>query len=75
MRRPVRREGAERYLLVTLVSFAATVIGTRWFLTITGFPQIGGDLHIASGISSCWRRWSAIESSSAPRRWSHVERS
>ena len=42
IRRPVRREGAERYLLATLVSFAATVIGTRWFLELTGFPQIGG---------------------------------
>lgn len=47
----MRREGAERYLLITLVSFAATVIGTRWFLTVTGFPQIGGgDLHIAHAL-------------------------
>jgi len=51
IRRPVRREAAERYLLVTLVSFAGTVIGTRWFLTITGFPAIGGgDLHIAHAL-------------------------
>jgi hypothetical protein len=51
IRRPVRREGAERYLLVTLVGFAATVIGTRWFLALTGFPQIGGgDLHIAHAL-------------------------
>lgn len=51
VRRPVRREGAERYLLITLVSFAATVIGTRWFLALTGFPQIGGgDLHIAHAL-------------------------
>src|SRR5688572_21027466 len=51
IRRPVRREGAERYLLVTLVSFAATVIVTRWFLALTGFPQIGGgDLHIAHAL-------------------------
>ena len=47
----MRREGAERYLLVTLVSFAATVIATRWFLALTGFPQIGGgDLHIAHAL-------------------------
>ncbi|MEA2650986.1 MAG: hypothetical protein QOI85_707, partial [Chloroflexota bacterium] len=47
----MRREGAERYLLVTLVSFAATVIVTRWFLTLTGFPRIGGgDLHIAHAL-------------------------
>jgi hypothetical protein len=51
IRRPVRREGAERYLLVTLVSFAATVIGTRWFLAMTGFPRVGGgDLHIAHAL-------------------------
>ena len=47
----MRREGAERYLLVTLVSFAATVILTRWFLALTGFPRIGGgDLHIAHAL-------------------------
>jgi len=51
IRRPVRREGAERYLLLTLVSFAATVIATRWFLALTGFPRIGGgDLHIAHAL-------------------------
>jgi hypothetical protein len=51
LRRPVRREGAERYLFVTLVSFAGTVISTRWFLSLTGFPQIGGgDLHIAHAL-------------------------
>jgi hypothetical protein len=51
IRRPVRREGAERYLAVTLVAFAGTVIGTRWFLSLTGFPQIGGgDLHIAHAL-------------------------
>jgi hypothetical protein len=51
LRRPVRREGAERYLLVTLVAFAVTVIGTRWFLELTGFPRIGGgDLHIAHAL-------------------------
>ena len=51
VRRPVRREGAERYLFITLVSFAGTVIITRWFLSITGFPQIGGgDLHVAHAL-------------------------
>lgn len=51
LRRPVRREGAERYLLITLVSFAATVIATRWFLELTGFPRVGGgDLHIAHAL-------------------------
>ena len=47
-RSPVKREGAERYLLITLVSFACTVILVRLFLQLTGFPQIGnGVLHIA----------------------------
>ena len=51
IRRPVRREDAERYLSLTLVSFAATVIVTRWFLQLTGFPKIGGgDLHIAHAL-------------------------
>ena len=51
LRRPVRREGAEGYLFLVLVSFAVTVIGTRWFLELTGFPRIGGgDLHIAHAL-------------------------
>lgn len=48
LRSPVRREGAERYLLLTLVSFAASVVLTRVYLELTGYPQIGsGVLHIA----------------------------
>jgi hypothetical protein len=51
VRRPVRREGAERYLVITLVAFAGTVILTRWFLSLTGYPQIGGgDLHVAHAL-------------------------
>ena len=47
----MRREGAEGYLFVLLVSFAMTVIATRWFLELTGFPQIGGgELHIAHAL-------------------------
>jgi hypothetical protein len=47
----VRREGAERYLFILLVSFAMTVIATRWFLELTGFPRIGGgELHIAHAL-------------------------
>jgi hypothetical protein len=47
----VRRERGEEYLLLTIVSFAATVIGTRWYLELTGFPQIGGgELHIAHAL-------------------------
>jgi hypothetical protein len=48
IRKPVKRAGAEFYLLVTLLSFATSVIGTRLFLALTGYPQLGGgDLHIA----------------------------
>lgn len=44
----VRREAAERYLFLTLLSFAASVSLTRLFLSMTGYPQIGGgELHIA----------------------------
>jgi hypothetical protein len=47
-RPPVKREGAERYLLITLVSFAASVVLTRVTLELAGYPQLGGDvLHIA----------------------------
>lgn len=45
---PVRRLFAERYLLITLLSFAASVTLTRLFLNLTGFPRLGGGtLHIA----------------------------
>jgi hypothetical protein len=45
---PVRRAGAEYYLLLTLLSFASSVIVTRLFLELTGYPQLGGGgLHIA----------------------------
>lgn len=47
-RRLVRRLYAERYLLITMVSFTLSVSLTRLFLEITGYPQIGrGELHIA----------------------------
>ena len=53
-RRPVRREGAEHYLFLTLISFAGTVIATRSFLELTGYPRIGGgELHIAHAL--LWR--------------------
>jgi hypothetical protein len=48
IRKPVEREGAERYLLFTLLSFALSVSFTRLFLKMTGYPQLGGGtLHIA----------------------------
>jgi hypothetical protein len=48
VRKPVKREGAESYLLYTLLSFATSVVLTRLFLEITGYPQLGNsELHIA----------------------------
>lgn len=42
------RAGAERYLLLVIVSFVVAVVGTRWYLQATGYPQVGGgELHIA----------------------------
>jgi hypothetical protein len=47
----VRREQAERYILTSLIAFAITVIVTRAFLQLTGFPQIGNSvLHIAHAL-------------------------
>ena len=46
--KPVRRRGAERYLQLTVLSFAASVSLTRLILEITGYPQLGNStLHIA----------------------------
>ncbi len=51
LRQPVRREGAERYLFLSIVSFAGTVLATRAFLELTGYPRIGGgELHIAHAL-------------------------
>lgn len=48
IRKPVKRADAEHYLLIMLLSFAASVILTRIYLQLTGFPQVGrGELHIA----------------------------
>jgi hypothetical protein len=47
----VRREQADQYLLLSLVAFAVTVIFTRAYLHLTGFPQIGNSvLHIAHAL-------------------------
>jgi hypothetical protein len=44
----VRRDHGARYLLVTIVAFAITVIGTRVFLDLSGYPKVGGGgLHVA----------------------------
>ena len=48
IRKSVRRPAAEFYLLITLLSFAASVTLTRLFLNLTGYPQLGGkELHVA----------------------------
>ncbi len=48
-RRPVRRFNASRYLLYLLVSFGLSVLVTRVFLELTGYPKIGGGgaVHVA----------------------------
>ncbi len=44
----VEREEAGNYLLISLIAFAATVIGVRLFLELAGYPQVGNStLHIA----------------------------
>jgi hypothetical protein len=45
----VRRSEADDDILLMLLSFAASVVATRVFLQLTGFPRLGGDsgLHIA----------------------------
>jgi hypothetical protein len=51
IRSAIRRDQAEGYILTSLVGFAATVIVTRVFLQLTGFPKIGNDvLHIAHAL-------------------------
>jgi hypothetical protein len=47
-RRPLERENAARYIFLLTVSFAASVLVTRAFLALTGYPQIGDEtLHVA----------------------------
>ncbi len=51
IRSVVRRDNAEGYLLTSLIAFAVTVIFTRVFLQMTGFPQLGNSvLHIAHAL-------------------------
>jgi hypothetical protein len=50
IRKPVRHAEADTLILLMLLSFAASVVATRVFLQLTGFPKIGGGdsgLHIA----------------------------
>jgi hypothetical protein len=51
IRNPVKRDSAENYLLISLSTFAITVIVTRLFLELTGYPQLGnGVLHFAHAL-------------------------
>lgn len=51
IRLAVKRDQADNYLLTSLVSFGVTVITTRLFLQLTGYPQIGDSvLHIAHAL-------------------------
>ena len=51
IRWPVKRARAESYLIISIATFAATVILTRLFLDLTGYPQVGnGVLHIAHAL-------------------------
>lgn len=48
IRVPVKRGGAEHYLLLTLLSFAASVVLIRLYLEVTGYPRLAyGPLYIA----------------------------
>ncbi len=47
-RAPVRRRNVQYYLLIMLMGFALSIILTRLFLTLTGFPKVGGgEFHVA----------------------------
>ena len=51
IRWPVQRTHSESYLIISIATFAATVILTRLFLDLTGYPQVGnGVLHIAHAL-------------------------
>ncbi len=48
---PVRNPQAANYILLTLVTFAITVVGTRLYLELTGYPQLGNKtFHIAHAL-------------------------
>lgn len=46
--RMAKRDNAEHYILLLLVGFPGSILATRTFLELTGYPQIAsGDFHIA----------------------------
>jgi len=47
----VRRLDADRFLFVVLLGFGGSVVLTRLYLELTGYPTVGGDtLHIAHAV-------------------------
>jgi hypothetical protein len=49
--RPVVNANASRYVLIMMVSFAISVVGTRLYLELTGYPQIGNaTFHFAHAL-------------------------
>jgi hypothetical protein len=51
VRWPVKQAKVESYLILSLTVFAVTVILTRMYLQMTGYPQLGnGVLHIAHAL-------------------------
>ena len=51
IRSAVRRDKAENYMLISLVAFAVTVVITRVYLELAGYPQLGNSvLHIAHAL-------------------------
>ena len=51
IRSAVRRDQAESYMLTSLVAFAVTVVVTRVYLELAGYPQLGNSvLHIAHAL-------------------------
>jgi hypothetical protein len=51
IRSAITRDHAQSYLLSSLVAFAVTVIATRVFLELAGYPQLGNSvLHIAHAL-------------------------
>lgn len=47
-RRLIERQHAARYLFLMMIAFAASILITRIYLELTGYPQIGNEeLHIA----------------------------
>jgi hypothetical protein len=50
-RGPVQRADGARGLRLVAVSFGVTVVGTRLYLVLTGYPQIGGgEYHLAHAL-------------------------